>query len=50
MPGWSTRPTPDVTDVMVNGRWLMRYGQLMTLDEGELLARPGNTPAASTAS
>ena len=28
----------DVTDVMVNGRWLMRANQLTTLDEEELLA------------
>jgi 5-methylthioadenosine/S-adenosylhomocysteine deaminase len=27
----------DVTDVMVNGRWLMRDGQLTTLDEEDLL-------------
>lgn len=27
----------DVTDVMVNGRWLMRDRQLTTLDEGRLL-------------
>jgi 5-methylthioadenosine/S-adenosylhomocysteine deaminase len=26
----------DVTDVMANGRWLMRAGQLSTLDEAEL--------------
>ncbi len=29
----------DVTDVMVNGQWLMQAHQLMTLDEHELLAR-----------
>jgi 5-methylthioadenosine/S-adenosylhomocysteine deaminase len=29
----------DVSDVMVNGRWLMRAHQLLTLDEGELLAQ-----------
>jgi 5-methylthioadenosine/S-adenosylhomocysteine deaminase len=29
----------DVTDVMVNGRWLMRDRQLLTLDESELAAR-----------
>jgi 5-methylthioadenosine/S-adenosylhomocysteine deaminase len=29
----------DVTDVMVNGRWLMRARQLTTLDEGSLLAQ-----------
>jgi len=29
----------DVTDVMVNGRWLMRAQQLLTTDESELLAR-----------
>ena len=29
----------DVTDVMVNGRWLMRGGALLTLDEVELLAQ-----------
>ncbi len=28
----------DVTDVMVNGRWLMRDRQLLTLDEAALLA------------
>ena len=27
----------DVTDVMVNGKWLMRAGQLLTLDETSLL-------------
>jgi 5-methylthioadenosine/S-adenosylhomocysteine deaminase len=29
----------DVTDVMVNGRWLMRDRQLLTLDENALLAQ-----------
>jgi 5-methylthioadenosine/S-adenosylhomocysteine deaminase len=29
----------DVTDVMVNGRWLMRDHQLMTLDEKDLIAQ-----------
>jgi len=29
----------DVTDVMVNGRWLMRQRNLTTLDENELLAQ-----------
>ncbi|MGQ9839801.1 MAG: amidohydrolase family protein [Anaerolineae bacterium] len=29
----------DVTDVMVNGRWVMRAGQLTTLDEDALLAQ-----------
>jgi len=29
----------DVTDVMVNGRWLMRERQLLTLNETELLAQ-----------
>ncbi len=29
----------DVTDVMVNGRWLMRERQLLTLDETALLAQ-----------
>jgi len=29
----------DVSDVMVNGEWLMREHQLLTLDEAELLAR-----------
>jgi 5-methylthioadenosine/S-adenosylhomocysteine deaminase len=29
----------DVTDVMVNGRWLMRDQQLLTLNEAELLAQ-----------
>jgi 5-methylthioadenosine/S-adenosylhomocysteine deaminase len=28
----------DVTDVMVNGRWLMRDRRLLTLDEGQLVA------------
>ncbi len=28
----------DVTDVMVNGRWVMRAGQLQTLDEQALMA------------
>ncbi|MCW5876154.1 MAG: amidohydrolase family protein [Anaerolineales bacterium] len=28
----------DVSDVMVNGKWLMREHQLLTLDEAELLA------------
>jgi 5-methylthioadenosine/S-adenosylhomocysteine deaminase len=28
----------DVSDVMVNGRWLMRDHQLLTLNEGELLS------------
>ena len=28
----------DVTDVMVNGKWLMRNHQLLTVDEGALLA------------
>jgi 5-methylthioadenosine/S-adenosylhomocysteine deaminase len=28
----------DVSDVMVNGKWLMRGHQLLTLNEGELLA------------
>ena len=28
----------DVTDVMVNGQWLLRNHQLLTLNEGELLA------------
>ena len=28
----------DVSDVMVNGKWLMRDRQLLTVDEGELLA------------
>jgi 5-methylthioadenosine/S-adenosylhomocysteine deaminase len=31
----------DVTDVMVNGRWLMRDRQLTTLDEAELLYAAG---------
>ncbi len=30
---------PDVTDVMVNGRFLMRNGELLTLNEEELLAQ-----------
>ncbi len=29
----------DVTDVMVNGRWLMRDHRLLTLDEADLLAQ-----------
>src|SRR5215207_5776740 len=29
----------DVSDVMVNGKWLMREHQLLTLNESELLAR-----------
>jgi 5-methylthioadenosine/S-adenosylhomocysteine deaminase len=29
----------DVSDVMVNGRWLMRDHQLLTVNEGELLAQ-----------
>lgn len=29
----------DVTDVMVNGKWLMRDQQLLTIDESQLLAR-----------
>lgn len=29
----------DVTDVMVNGKWLMRHRQLLTLNEAELLAQ-----------
>ncbi len=29
----------DVTDVMVNGKWLMRDRQLLTLDEAELLVQ-----------
>jgi 5-methylthioadenosine/S-adenosylhomocysteine deaminase len=29
----------DVTDVMVNGRWVMRGRQLLTLDEADLLAQ-----------
>jgi 5-methylthioadenosine/S-adenosylhomocysteine deaminase len=29
----------DVTDVMVNGKWLMRDRKLLTLDEAELLAQ-----------
>ena len=32
----------DVTDVMVNGRWLMRQHQLITLDETELLEQTGD--------
>ena len=31
----------DVTDVMVNGKWLMREHQLTTLDEAELLMQAG---------
>ena len=39
----------DVTDVMVNGRWLMRDRQLLTLNEAELIhAGPRNTRARST--
>lgn len=33
---YATKST-DVSDVMVNGKWLMRDHQLTTLDEGELL-------------
>lgn len=29
----------DVTDVMVNGRWLMRHQQLLTIDEAEILSQ-----------
>ena len=29
----------DVTDVMVNGKWLMRNHQLLTVNEGELIAQ-----------
>jgi len=29
----------DVTDVMVNGKWLLRKGQLLTLNETELLSQ-----------
>jgi len=29
----------DVSDVMVNGKWLMRARKLLTLDEGQLLAQ-----------
>ncbi|MEW6716198.1 MAG: amidohydrolase [Chloroflexota bacterium] len=29
----------DVTDTMVNGKWLMRDGQLLTLNQAELLAQ-----------
>jgi 5-methylthioadenosine/S-adenosylhomocysteine deaminase len=29
----------DVTDVMVNGQWLLRKGQLLTLNENELLSQ-----------
>jgi len=29
----------DVTDVMVNGKWLMQAGQLLTLNEAELLVK-----------
>ncbi len=32
----------DVTDVMVNGQWLMRDRQLLTLNENELLAQAGD--------
>jgi 5-methylthioadenosine/S-adenosylhomocysteine deaminase len=34
---YATQPT-DVTDVMVNGKWVMRDQQLLTLNENELLA------------
>src|SRR3990170_7166591 len=33
---YATKST-DVSDVMVNGRWLMRDRQLLTLNEAELL-------------
>jgi cytosine/adenosine deaminase-related metal-dependent hydrolase len=29
----------DVTDVMVNGRWLMRDGKALTIDEAEVVQR-----------
>jgi 5-methylthioadenosine/S-adenosylhomocysteine deaminase len=32
----------DVTDVMVNGQWLMRDRKLLTLNESELLAQAGD--------
>jgi 5-methylthioadenosine/S-adenosylhomocysteine deaminase len=32
----------DVTDVMVNGQWLMRDRQLLTLNENELLTQAGD--------
>ncbi|NJD60911.1 MAG: amidohydrolase family protein [Anaerolineae bacterium] len=35
---YATHPS-DVTDVMVNGRWLMRDQQLLTINEPELLAK-----------
>ena len=35
---YSSKST-DVSDVMVNGKWLMRGHQLLTLDEAELLAQ-----------
>ncbi len=35
---YATKST-DVTDVMVNGQWLMRKQQLLTLNESELLSR-----------
>ena len=34
---WCTEPT-DVRDVMVDGRWLMRDRQLLTIDEQIVLA------------
>ena len=33
---------PDVTDVMVNGRWLMREQKLLTVDERDLLLAAGD--------
>ena len=35
---YSTHAT-DVTDVMVNGKWLMRHRELLTLNENELIAQ-----------
>ena len=35
---YATKST-DVSDVMVNGKWLMRDHQLLTLQEGEMLAQ-----------
>jgi 5-methylthioadenosine/S-adenosylhomocysteine deaminase len=35
---YATKST-DVTDVMVNGRWLMRHNELLTLDSDDLLTQ-----------
>ncbi len=35
----------DVTDVMINGAWVMRNRVLLTLEENELLEQPRIMPA-----